>query len=226
MDHLEIYHKNERVSNAKVVRVAILEGFKCKLVCSSDHRRGEKHDEEYDARLMTSCQLVYGPNFGQEHRSVTEVLDLQEVQLLVLEGKKVGGFVGGCASLNDMKVILWSLLGIHYLDVLPCTEEDYNSRTRDEDRREVWNKVFSRVLIKLSVKCRHCGKCFRNIHPLRRNGVELNHLNTRADNPDLMTFDAAEHCGIDTYISQLRKGNADAICTYCHDVHYNHPDTN
>ena len=71
-----------------------------------------------------------------------------------------------------------------------------------------------------------CGKCFRNIHPLRRSAVELNHLNARADNPGLMKFKNAEKLGIDAYISQLRKGKGDAICKYCHEVHYTNPDTN
>ena len=226
LDHLEIYHRHERVSCIKTVREALLESFKCKFVCAADHRRGAKHDEDYDEELMTTCQLVYGPNFGSEHRTITEVLELQEVQLFVLEGKKVGGFEVGRATLDDMKVILWNIFGIHYKDVLPCTEEDYNGYQRSLRRRRVWNKVFTQVLIKLSVKCEKCGKCFRNIHPLRRSGVELNHLNERANNPGLMIFKHAEDQAIDTYIEQLRKGKGDAICKYCHEVHYTNPDTN
>ena len=235
LDHLEIYHRHERVSCIKTVREALLESFKCKFVCAADHRRGAKHDEDYDEKLLTSCQLVYGPNFGSEHRTITEVLELQEVQLFVLEGKKVGGFEAGHASLDDMKVILWNIFGIYYRDVLPCTEEVYNSpgyqrhkdgRTNNSPRRRVWNSVFTQVLVKLSVKCEKCGKCFRNIHPLRRSGVELNHLNERANNPGLMIFKHAEDQAIDTYIEQLRKGKGDAICKYCHEVHYTNPDTN
>ena len=235
MDHLEVYNKRKVVSDIIAVREVILESFCTKFVCASDHRRGAKHDKDYDEKLLTSCQIVYGPNIGTEHRTITEVLALQEVQLFVLEGKKVGGFETGSASLEEMKVILWNIFGIHYKDVLPCTEEVYNSpgyqkNSRGEKdntpRRQVWNKVFTRVLVKLSVKCGKCGKCFRNIHPLRRSGVELNHLNARADNTGLMKFKDAELLTIDTYISQLRKGKGDAICKYCHEVHYTNPDTN
>jgi hypothetical protein len=231
LDHLELYHKHDKVSRISTVREALLESFKCKFVCAADHRRGAKHDEDYDEKLLTSCQLVYGPKIGSEHRTLTEVLELQEVQLFVLEGKKVGGFEAGHATLDVMKVILWNIFGIHYKDVLPCTKEDYNGYQRKKDerhqrRRKVWNKVFTQVLIKLSVKCEKCGKCFRNIHPLRRSGVELNHLNERANNPGLMTFKEAEKQAIDTYIDQLRKGKGDAICKYCHEVYYNNPDTN
>ncbi|KAL9182589.1 hypothetical protein ACHAXT_013241 [Thalassiosira profunda] len=225
LNHGDEYEKHDAVSNLLSVGDAILESFKTYNVCSGCHRKGAKHDEEYDERLARRPRRVYPhsllPQNEKQHRTVTETLDLPEVQFFIHEGKACGGFSGRC-ELKTLEVLVEKVFDFDASDVIDFTEETYNKQHYQQQsssmqgapqsRRKCWNRTFTHILIKLAGKCPGgCGRCFLNRSPHRRGGVELNHLNQRRDNDDLMAFKHAATYHIDMYVEQLRAGNADVI---------------
>ena len=232
IDHLEYYNKHERVSRMRTPWDTILEIFKGRLVCSGCHKHGGKHDPTYDALLERPISLVYGKvlngcgNDGKlSHKMVTDLIDVFEIQLFLEEGKREGGF-NGLASYATLRRLVWDIFGINVADLYSKGEEYYNTlplTTRRVEnrmankRKRAWNEVFTQILIKLTGRCKDkCNKCFLNRHPNTRSGVDIHHINTRAENQDLMPFDRAQDLYIDTYIRELKKGNAEVLCTKCH----------
>ena len=232
IDHLGFYIKHKAVSEIYTPWDVLLEIFKGRLVCSGCHKRGGKHDPTYDTLLARPISLVYGKvlngcgNDGElSHKKVTGLIDTFEMQLFLEEGKLEGGF-NGLASYATLRRLVWDIFGINVADLYSKDEEYYNTlplTTRRVEnvmaikRRKVWNEVFTQILIKLTGRCKDkCKKCFLNRHPNTRSGVDIHHINTRAENQDLMRFDRAQDLYIDTYIRELKKGNAEVLCTKCH----------
>ena len=234
IDHLGFYIKHKGVADIYNPWDVLLEIFKGRLVCSGCHKRGGKHDPTYDALLERPISLVYGKvlngcgNDGElSHKKVTGLIDTFEMQLFLEEGKLEGGF-NGLASYATLRRLVWDIFGINVADLYSKDEEYYNTlppcnytgRVRVENvmarkRKRVWNEVFTQILIKLTGQCR-CKKCFLNRHPNTRSGVEIHHNNTRAEYQDLMEFGKAEYLYIDTYIGELKTGNAEILCVKCH----------
>ena len=211
IDHLWYYNKHKDVSRMRTPWDVLLEIFKGRLVCSGCHKRGGKHDSTYDALLERPISLVYGKvlngcgNDGElSHEKVKDLIDVFEIQLFLEEGKREGGF-NGLASYATLRRLVWDIFGINVADLYSKDEEDYNTTplhipgyTRVENalatkRKRAWNEVFTQILIKLTGRCkRKCNKCFLNRHPNTRGGVDIHHINTRAENQDLMSFNSTK----------------------------------
>ena len=174
---------------------------------------------------------------------MTELLEVKEVQMFIGVAKAVNGFTGH-ADLSTLKLLLWNIFGVHLMDVYPYTEDHYEftegmtelqtKNHRSNVRGVVWREALEQVLIKLTCKCVDAGDgqkrkkrsecprsmCFLNRHPNTRSGVQINHLNPRKDNRDLISFKRAKQTSIKVYTTQLKKGRGDVICPLCHDEKY------
>lgn len=234
MDHVQYYlnnlGKHTNVSHITNLRNHFLETFKCRMLHRGSHCRDGAHTDEYDNKLLASQSLMYG-GFGDKHRTITQVLDLKEVQRFIEDGKVRQGFHGD-ADIEALDICIWNNFGIDPDDVRGCTKDEYNadfldyadSRQRNDGGRKMrrkyrkmyWNYTLVRIMIKLSVKCTNCGKCFKNIRRGRRQDVELHHLKKRSDYNGKTFGAAAANLFVDDFVDVLKEGDADAWCVLCH----------
>ena len=236
MDHIPYFlvrlGKHKDLSHITNLRNHFLETFKCPMLYRGSHYRGGGHTDEFDAQLVTSQRLMYGGvELGNNHRTITEVLEIKEVQRFIEDGKDRKGFRGD-ADIQALDISIWNNFGIDPDDVRGCTEDEYNedfsnygsSRQRNDGgrkmkrdhRRKYWNWTLVRIMIKLSVKCRKCEMCFKNIRRTRLGDVEYHHLNKRSDYDGMEFADAAAKLFVDDFVNVLKEGDADVWCVLCH----------
>ena len=234
LNHLGNYFKADNVSDIlNNVAWVIMESFKCQLVFSGSHYMGGFHDEEWDGQIAVVPNLVYG-DLGNEHRTITQGLQLLCVQKFIHDGKENGGFYGD-ATLEVLKTTVWNNFGFDPEDVLACTEAEYNNdqatsitSLRHNDggrihqriyRKWYWTRTLTMILIKLSIKCGNpkCNRCFMNLRRTQRSAVNLHHLNKRTDINGVTFSHAEQNFSVDDYIKCLKEGDADVWCVPCHD---------
>ena len=190
------------------VRRLLMEYLKCCLVCGFCHENGKI--KNYEEKLEYECRLDY--DFGLDHRSARQVLQLREFQLFILELKaRDAYFVGDQPKMSweTMEYLVWNYFGIILQDVSYCTSDEYHSGDRHRARKV--NTVVMNIMKKLGVKCGHCGRDFIKHNPARMSGVHMDHRGKKRHGPS-----EAVGMHIDIFIEEMKVGDCDPSCCFCH----------
>jgi hypothetical protein len=194
------------------IELLLIECIKCRLACAFCHENG--NISNYETKLQYSCQLQY--NFGDKHRTASDVLESREMRLFILELKARKAFWTGkyyYMSWKTFQCLVWKFFGIVLADVSHNTEEDYYDKEAKLCRkRKIINDAIMNIIKKLGAKCPECGDKFGGYNPVRLSGVHMDHTSgIKNFNPTYL-----RKLDIDKMIKELKEGDYSPTCCFCH----------
>ena len=225
MDHQLKYWKKVNGPSRfyKNILKLLLECIKCRLSCAFCHENSTIPD--YETKLQYKNQLKY--NFGDKHRTATDVLESKEMRLFILELKARKAFWCGekiYMSWDTFQCLVWKFFGIVLADVTYINKEKYNTfGYKGWERRRVVNQTIMNIIKKLGVKCPICDDEFGKYNPAELSGVHFDHTSgiKHHEPSNLANYD------IDVIVKELTEGGCKPTCCFCHGAlnqkTHNHP---
>jgi len=221
-DHMKKYWKkiigcSQLASQGKISEL-LIECIKCRLVCGFCH--DQHNTAEYDEKMNHSSQLSYdfSMNGRVKHRSARESLMLKEVRLFILELKMRRAFWTGqnaYVTWDTLEFLVWKFFRVILTDLIHFTRDDWvmkdaDNRTDGPKRRTIVNFIIMNIIKKLGVKC-GCDEDIMNKIPVTMSGIHMDHQGNKNYDPS-QTIKR----NVDIMIAELKNGNCDPKCIFCH----------
>jgi len=153
--------------------------------------------------------------FGEDSRTIREVLQLKELRSFILDLKGVDAFGKTTdipCSWEYIKLSVWFHFHLDLETITHYRENNWKEWGKS-NRHQIAVRIVANIIKILSVKCPNpdCDEYFIKIAGIMLSGIQINHRGLNSIAPSNATYK-----GIDCFITEIIKGDCECVCGQDH----------